>query len=98
MLNIEERLILPDPTSEVATTSSTYASMSAYSEIPDIDHRHMWIITGPAGCGKSSVAAYLAHELSLPFIEGDDVSFVRRRICHTQVKASADASLVSLTG
>ena len=37
-------------------------------------HRHMWIITGPAGCGKSSIAQYLASELSIPFIEGDDVS------------------------
>ncbi|KAL8746168.1 MAG: hypothetical protein Q9190_001779 [Brigantiaea leucoxantha] len=35
-------------------------------------HRHMWIITGPAGCGKSTVAQYLAKELSLPYIEGDD--------------------------
>ena len=37
-------------------------------------HRHMWIITGPAGCGKSTVAQYLSQELSIPFIEGDDVS------------------------
>lgn len=36
-------------------------------------HRHMWIITGPAGCGKSTVAQYLANELSTPYIEGDDV-------------------------
>ncbi|KAL8868700.1 MAG: hypothetical protein Q9174_004816 [Haloplaca sp. 1 TL-2023] len=35
-------------------------------------HRHMWIITGPAGCGKSTIAQYLAKELSLPYIEGDD--------------------------
>lgn len=36
--------------------------------------RHMWIITGPAGCGKSTVAQYVAKELSIPYIEGDDVS------------------------
>lgn len=36
--------------------------------------RHMWIITGPAGCGKSTVAQFLAKELSIPYIEGDDVS------------------------
>lgn len=34
----------------------------------------MWIITGPAGCGKSTVAQYLSKELSIPYIEGDDVS------------------------
>jgi gluconokinase len=32
-----------------------------------------WIITGPAGCGKTTVAKYLAKELSLPYVEGDDV-------------------------
>jgi gluconokinase len=34
---------------------------------------HIWIITGPAGCGKTTVAQYLARELSLPYVEGDDV-------------------------
>ena len=34
---------------------------------------HIWIITGPAGCGKTTVAQYLAMELSLPYVEGDDV-------------------------
>lgn len=34
--------------------------------------RHIFIITGPAGCGKSSVANYIAQNLALPYIEGDD--------------------------
>lgn len=34
---------------------------------------HIWIVTGPAGCGKTTVAQYLAKELSLPYVEGDDV-------------------------
>ncbi|KAI5819763.1 P-loop containing nucleoside triphosphate hydrolase protein [Pyronema omphalodes] len=34
--------------------------------------RHIFIITGPAGCGKSSVANYLSRTLDLPYIEGDD--------------------------
>lgn len=34
--------------------------------------RHIFIITGPAGCGKSSVAKSLAQALDLPYIEGDD--------------------------
>jgi len=33
---------------------------------------HIWIITGPAGCGKTTVAQHLAAELSVPYIEGDD--------------------------
>ncbi|KAB2577388.1 Shikimate kinase [Lasiodiplodia theobromae] len=35
-------------------------------------HRHIWIITGPAGCGKSTVAKYLADQLQLPYVEGDE--------------------------
>lgn len=35
-------------------------------------HRHIWIITGPAGCGKSTIAQYLAENLSVPYIEGDE--------------------------
>lgn len=35
---------------------------------------HIWLVTGPAGSGKTTVAKYLAKELSLPYVEGDDVS------------------------
>jgi len=33
---------------------------------------HIWLVTGPAGCGKSTVAKYLAASLNLPYIEGDE--------------------------
>lgn len=39
---------------------------------PSRSLRHIFIITGPAGCGKSSVAFFLARRLNLPYIEGDD--------------------------
>ena len=41
---------------------------------PSTHIEHIWIITGPAGCGKTTVAQYLARELSVPYVEGDDVS------------------------
>jgi gluconokinase len=35
--------------------------------------QHIWIVTGPAGSGKTTVAKGLEAELGLPFLEGDDV-------------------------
>ena len=47
-------------TSELDTTTST--------------HHHILIVTGPAGCGKSTVAQFLAQRYGYAYIEGDDVS------------------------
>ncbi|KXL49119.1 hypothetical protein M433DRAFT_75765 [Acidomyces richmondensis BFW] len=33
--------------------------------------RHIWVITGPAGCGKTSVAEYLHSAFDFPYLEGD---------------------------
>lgn len=38
------------------------------------DLQHIWIITGPAGCGKTTVAKSLSKKLQVEYIEGDDVS------------------------
>lgn len=35
-------------------------------------HRHLFIVTGPAGCGKSTVAQFLAKSQDFPYIEGDE--------------------------
>lgn len=37
-----------------------------------LHYEHIWILTGPAGCGKTTVGQFLAKELSLPYVEGDD--------------------------
>ncbi|KAK3904718.1 putative gluconokinase [Staphylotrichum tortipilum] len=34
--------------------------------------QHIWLVTGPAGCGKSTVAKHIADVLRVPFIEGDE--------------------------
>lgn len=38
--------------------------------------QHIWIVTGPAGCGKSTVGNGLRIELGVPFLEGDDVRYL----------------------
>ncbi|KAB8258224.1 P-loop containing nucleoside triphosphate hydrolase protein [Aspergillus pseudonomiae] len=34
--------------------------------------QHIWVVTGPAGCGKSTVGRGLQAALNVPFLEGDD--------------------------
>ncbi|GJN73220.1 hypothetical protein PLICBS_007296 [Purpureocillium lilacinum] len=52
-------------------------------------HHHIWLVTGPAGCGKTTVAEYLAGALDVPYIEGD--SF------HTEANIEKMRSGVPLT-
>ncbi|UPK99447.1 hypothetical protein LCI18_010382 [Fusarium solani-melongenae] len=35
------------------------------------EQQHIWLVTGPAGCGKTTVAEYLANTLGMPYVEGD---------------------------
>lgn len=37
------------------------------------DIQHIWVVTGPAGCGKSTVGQVVRNQLQVPFLEGDDV-------------------------
>ncbi|MCJ1336044.1 hypothetical protein MMC09_001319 [Bachmanniomyces sp. S44760] len=72
MLSFEGRPSLPPP----PPSAMNYANLHAYKQIngalQEQHHRHMWIVTGPAGCGKSTVAEYLSQQLSIPYLEGDD--------------------------
>ncbi|KAK3056269.1 hypothetical protein LTR09_002776 [Extremus antarcticus] len=46
-------------------------SNDAAAAPPSTAYKHIWVITGPAGCGKTSVAEYLHQTFSLPYLEGD---------------------------
>lgn len=47
-------------------------SNSGISKITPLPRHHILIVTGPAGCGKSTVAKNLADRYGFVYIEGDD--------------------------
>jgi len=67
----------PTPPSEPVTSSTVALNKtdSGYSDsimqMPATRHKHIWLITGPAGCGKTSVAEHLHDTFGLPYLEGD---------------------------
>jgi len=61
-----QRPLLYGPSSLSPAAKRPIGSMTTYN------HHHIWIVTGPAGCGKSTVAKFLADQYALKYIEGDD--------------------------
>ena len=64
----------PTPPSELATTMDNTNQANGVMATTSTEHKHVWVITGPAGCGKTSVAEFLHENYSLPYLEGDTVS------------------------
>ncbi|KAI7555505.1 shikimate kinase [Hortaea werneckii] len=58
----------PTPPHEPAKLSRMATSSSTASKP---QHKHIWVITGPAGCGKTSVAEHLHSSFQFPYLEGD---------------------------
>ncbi|KAI0817465.1 thermoresistant gluconokinase [Xylaria sp. FL0064] len=50
-------------------TSGNAVGMVNGQQAPRV--HHIWLVTGPAGSGKSTVALYLSQALNLPYLEGD---------------------------
>ena len=67
----ENSTLPPTPPSE-ETINAVKMAVNASTK-----HKHIWVITGPAGCGKTSVAEYLHETFSIPYLEGDTVSVKR---------------------
>ncbi|KAK7753217.1 hypothetical protein SLS62_004736 [Diatrype stigma] len=51
------------------TSNNTIAKVDGQ---PSPKYHHIWLVTGPAGCGKSTVAEHIAQELNMPYLEGDN--------------------------
>jgi dephospho-CoA kinase len=55
----------------------TNGSSTLHDQPKNAQMQHIWVVTGPAGCGKSTAGNVLRTHLGLPFLEGDDVSTKR---------------------
>ena len=57
--------------------SISSATILSSAKLPNIaagsHHRHLFIVYGPAGCGKSTVGEHVAKQFKFPYIEGDEV-------------------------
>lgn len=54
----------------MANDASTTTTASRHAATT-YKHHHIWLVTGPAGCGKTTVAEHLSKALDMPYIEGD---------------------------
>jgi gluconokinase len=57
-----------DATVTPVTPDNTIAKFGG-QQAPKV--HHIWLVTGPAGCGKTTVAEHLSKSLNLPYLEGD---------------------------
>ncbi|PFH56105.1 hypothetical protein XA68_17057 [Ophiocordyceps unilateralis] len=55
----------------VHRADATTNDVAAYANGQPSRNHHIWLVTGPAGCGKTTVAEYLAEALGMPYVEGD---------------------------
>ncbi|KAG5664177.1 hypothetical protein HG530_005043 [Fusarium avenaceum] len=61
----------PTPPSPMTAAPPSLNSNSLNGLQVQEQQQHIWLVTGPAGCGKTTVAEYLAQSLGVPYIEGD---------------------------
>lgn len=69
------------PAPKATCLSSSYCYASRYGDpdtnlvmtIDQLSPKTIFVVSGPAASGKTTVGTYLSQELGIPYIEGDDV-------------------------
>ena len=75
----------PEPSAAAAASSpssSSHLTSANPVAMPIPPRHHILIVTGPAGCGKSTVAKLLADRYAFNYIEGDEVGSPHSRSYH----------------
>lgn len=67
-------LVLCSGRATVGTKCITPCSKSEVLHARPESEQHLYIVYGPAGCGKTTIGMKLATHLEIPYIEGDAVS------------------------
>ncbi|GCB26544.1 probable gluconokinase [Aspergillus awamori] len=60
-----------------STSNNTTRSTPTAPQAEQI--QHIWVVTGPAGCGKSTVGKAIQQALNIPFLEGDDFHTINNK-------------------
>lgn len=51
-----------------------YTNLDQTAYIATAPTKHLWVVMGPCGTGKSTIGKHLSTMLGFAFVEGDDVS------------------------
>ncbi|QIX01701.1 hypothetical protein AMS68_007218 [Peltaster fructicola] len=62
---------LPTPPSEPTALFHPHTAMTTSNPAPLTTNKYIWVVIGPAGCGKTSVAECLKNNFNMPYLEGD---------------------------
>ncbi|CAI7645146.1 gluconokinase [Penicillium manginii] len=62
----------PMPIKPNTGSSAMPSALNSQNSRNSTPTQHIWVVTGPAGCGKSTVGQALRKDLGLSFLEGDD--------------------------
>lgn len=65
----------PNSAKAASSNAAGVVAVNGHAQNQEPNH-HIWLVTGPAGCGKTTVAEHLAGALDVPYIEGDLVRAV----------------------